>query len=187
MKKYIFTNRRGLWIFLVLVVMLLTSSLVMQKYWPVITNGLHAHKKRTGKLQHIIHASGSQIKNLEFSLTKELSERIINFDILNNLVGTLVKRDGSGRLTPYLAETWSVSEDKKKWQFKLRSGLKCDNGEPLNAEIFVKHLIPKFLAYAEKGKALFEQLEGWEVFVKGRESSIQMRIIKCKHLERVGV
>ena len=137
---------------------------------------LHAlsnNETSMGKLQYIFHTPNYQGRRLRFSLTKAFSEYITNFDILNNLVGTLVKRDGSGRLTPYLAETWSVSEDKKKWQFKLRSGLKCDNGEPLNAEIFVKHLIPKFLAYAEKGKALFEQLEGWEFFIKKKDPSIQ--------------
>ena len=168
-------KKRGWWIFLVLAVLWM-CFLAMQKYWPAITRVLvssHTPKKSRGKLQHIVHIPNPRAKNLKFSLTKELSEWITNFDILNNLVGTLVKRDGSGRLTPYLAERWSVSPDKKKWEFKLRTGLKCDNGEPLNAEAFVKHLTPKLLAYAKKGKALFEQLEGWEAFVKEDKPSLQ--------------
>src|SRR3546814_10530402 len=35
---------------------------------------------------------------------------------------------------PYLAESWSASEDLKTWEFKLRKGMKWSNGDDFNAD-----------------------------------------------------
>ncbi|HET8998811.1 MAG TPA: ABC transporter substrate-binding protein [bacterium] len=52
---------------------------------------------------------------------------------------TLVKIDVDGRLTPGLAESWQRT-DQTTWQFKLRSGVKFQNGEPFNAQAVITAL-----------------------------------------------
>jgi peptide/nickel transport system substrate-binding protein len=50
-----------------------------------------------------------------------------------------VKFDRTGRLVgyePVLFESWRVLENKLTWEFKLRQGLKFDNGEDWDAEAF---------------------------------------------------
>lgn len=47
---------------------------------------------------------------------------------------TLVYPDLQGKMQPVLAESWSVSEDKLHWTFKLRQGVKFQDGTPFTAE-----------------------------------------------------
>ena len=53
--------------------------------------------------------------------------------VLYNIFETLTKVNGDGSVTPLLAESWSVSPDAKTYTFKLRAGVKFQNGEPFNA------------------------------------------------------
>ncbi|MEM7534285.1 MAG: ABC transporter substrate-binding protein [Chloroflexota bacterium] len=65
-----------------------------------------------------------------------------------NLVGwgvveTLVKVDFDGQMVPFLAESWTQTDD-TTWQFTLREGVTFQNGEPFNAEavvIALNHLL----------------------------------------------
>ena len=125
------------------------------------------------KLHYIFHGKDWTEKTMRFYLNKERSEFVVNFEVLNNLVGTLTKRDGSGRFVPYLVKGWSVSEDKRRWQFQLKPNLTFDNGDPITAEGFTQHLTQQLLKYNKlHGGSLFEQLEGWDSFVNEDSSSI---------------
>ncbi len=53
--------------------------------------------------------------------------------VLYNIFETLTKVNGDGHVSPLLAESWSVSPDAKTYTFKLRRGVKFQNGEPFNA------------------------------------------------------
>ena len=53
---------------------------------------------------------------------------------LYNLFETLTKINGDGKVTPLLAESWEVSPDLKTYTFKLRKGVKFQNGEPFTAQ-----------------------------------------------------
>jgi peptide/nickel transport system substrate-binding protein len=53
--------------------------------------------------------------------------------VLYNIFETLTKVNGDGSVTPLLAESWSISPDAKVYTFKLRKGVKFQNGEPFNA------------------------------------------------------
>ena len=54
---------------------------------------------------------------------------IVHYNILEGL--TKVNVDGS--VTPLLAESWSVEPDGKSYSFKLRKGIKFQDGEPFDA------------------------------------------------------
>jgi peptide/nickel transport system substrate-binding protein len=46
----------------------------------------------------------------------------------------LVSVNSHGRLTPWLAESWTSSDDGLRWTFRLRSGVTFHDGTPVNAE-----------------------------------------------------
>ena len=50
-----------------------------------------------------------------------------------NILETLTKINADGSVTPLLAESWEVSPDLRTYTFKLRRGVKYQNGEPFNA------------------------------------------------------
>ena len=52
---------------------------------------------------------------------------------LYNVFETLTKVNSDGSVSPLLAESWEVSPDLKTYTFKLRRGIKFQNGEPFNA------------------------------------------------------
>jgi peptide/nickel transport system substrate-binding protein len=55
--------------------------------------------------------------------------------LLNSFVADpLIRLDASGKYIPMLARSWTVSPDGKVWTIALRSGLKFQDGTPLNAE-----------------------------------------------------
>ncbi|VTU36448.1 ABC transporter substrate-binding protein [Variovorax sp. PBL-E5] len=51
-----------------------------------------------------------------------------------NILETLTKINADGKVTPLLAESWEVSPDLRTYTFKLRRGVKFQNGEPFNAQ-----------------------------------------------------
>src|SRR5437868_2557396 len=51
-----------------------------------------------------------------------------------NILETLTKINENGKVTPLLAESWEVSPDLKTYTFKLRKGVKFQNGEPFTAQ-----------------------------------------------------
>ncbi|MFD2752760.1 ABC transporter substrate-binding protein [Comamonas terrae] len=50
-----------------------------------------------------------------------------------NVFETLTKINADGSVSPLLAESWEVSPDLKTYTFRLRKGVKFQNGEPFNA------------------------------------------------------
>jgi peptide/nickel transport system substrate-binding protein len=53
---------------------------------------------------------------------------------LYNIFETLTKINPDGSVSPLLAESWEVSPDLRTYTFKLRKGVKFQNGEPFNAQ-----------------------------------------------------
>lgn len=50
-----------------------------------------------------------------------------------NIFETLTKVNADGSVTPMLAESWTSSPDMKTFVFKLRKGVRFENGQPFNA------------------------------------------------------
>ncbi len=79
---------------------------------------------------------------------------------LYNIFETLTKINADSKITPLLAQSWTISPDLKTWQFKLRSGVKFHNGEPFNAGS-VKYSFERAAAKdsTNKDKAVFANIE----------------------------
>ncbi|HET6710156.1 ABC transporter substrate-binding protein [Amycolatopsis sp.] len=54
--------------------------------------------------------------------------------LLYNVYEGLVKLDAQGRIVPLLAQSWTISPDRKTYDFQLRQGVKFSNGAPFTAE-----------------------------------------------------
>ena len=52
---------------------------------------------------------------------------------LYNIYESLTRVNADGSVTPLLAESWEVSPDLKTYTFRLKRGVKFQNGEPFNA------------------------------------------------------
>jgi peptide/nickel transport system substrate-binding protein len=79
--------------------------------------------------------------------------------VLYNIFETLTKVNGDGHVTPLLAESWSISPDARTYTFKLRKGVKFQNGEPFNAAA-VKFSFERAVAKesVNKDKAVFANI-----------------------------
>ncbi len=72
----------------------------------------------------------SNVNTLDPAKTKIGEEYIINFLVYSGLT----ELDGSGKVKPDLAESWTSSEDQKTWTFKLRQGVKFHDGREMDSE-----------------------------------------------------
>ncbi len=58
-----------------------------------------------------------------------------NFRIMMHTFATLYELgQASGAIDPYLAHSFTVSDDGTEWTFHMHEGLTCDDGEPMTAE-----------------------------------------------------
>ena len=78
---------------------------------------------------------------------------------LYNVYETLTKVKEDGSVAPLLAESWEIAPDLKTYTFKLRKGVKFQNGEPFNAET-VKFSYERAAAptSTNKDKSLFQSI-----------------------------
>ncbi|SMF34919.1 ABC transporter substrate-binding protein [Pseudobacteriovorax antillogorgiicola] len=102
-------------------------------------------------------------KGLQISFDPALSDVSTNQTVLVQVIGTLARVDMTSKLTPYIAESWKISEDGRQWKFKIRENLKCEDGTPITARGYVKGLNSVAKIYAQKKDQLvvFNKLQGW--------------------------
>src|SRR5690606_1609054 len=58
-----------------------------------------------------------------------------SYPIIRNFAESLVGKETDGSYTPWLAESWEVSDDERTYTFTLREGVTFSDGTPLTAEI----------------------------------------------------
>ncbi len=111
----------------------------------------------------------------------------INGGTVNDLTSEgLIRRTKDGKPEAGLAKEWKVSEDKLKWTFYLRDGLKWSNGDPITAEDFkdawIRALDPK--TASEYARMLFP-IKNAEEFNAGKVKveELGVKVIDDKTLE----
>src|SRR5215472_10018098 len=79
---------------------------------------------------------------------------------LYNVYETLTKIREDGSVSPLLADSWQASPDLKTYTFKLRKGVKFQNGEPFDSAA-VKFSFERAAAptSTNKDKSLFQSIE----------------------------
>lgn len=105
------------------------------------------------------------------SLSPKITTDILEIETYsNNLVvaptiGTLVTYFSDERPVPYLAKSWH--KDGLRWVFEIREGLRCENGEEITAQGFVKSLSKSIRLYSKwNDHPIFKYLSGYEQLLK---------------------
>ncbi|WP_083269102.1 ABC transporter substrate-binding protein [Bosea vaviloviae] len=82
---------------------------------------------------------------------------------------TLVQVEPEGQLVGGIAESWSVSEDKLSWRFKLRAGLSFHDGNPVTAQAVAASLKQSFIGESLSAVPLDSvSLDGADVVIRTR-------------------
>ena len=71
------------------------------------------------------------------TLDPSLNEDVGGYAVADDLFEGLVRLDAAGRIVPGVAESWQGSADGLVWQFRLRSGARWSNGDPVTARDFL--------------------------------------------------
>lgn len=90
-----------------------------------------------------------------FADTLEPTENFFAWVVMRYGMGeTLARFDEKMRTTPWLAESWKISDDHLTWTFKIRDNVKFSNGNPLTAEA-VKKSFERVFAKQVRAKTFF--------------------------------
>src|SRR5262245_38287025 len=103
-----------------------------------------AHAQSTQKRELVV-AQGGDIAYLDPHLSTSSNDIRVSFNIYDNLTS----RRPDGKLAPGLATEWKL-QGQTAWVFKLRSGVKFHNGDPLTSAD-VKFSIDRTLDTTLKG------------------------------------
>jgi len=125
-------------------------------------------------------------KGITPSFDPEASDLIRNTLHMDQLVGTLLKEryGNSGRTEPSVAEKWTVSGNGLVWDFFLKSGLRCEDGTPIDAHGFVESFNRILKIYSSrKDLAAFNRLTGWKKFLAGSQEIEGIRALGPDHLQ----
>jgi len=96
-----------------------------------LAHDAHAQTKPEGEMRWALYVT---LAPVWFDPGESVIGVLTPFWILYALHDALVKPMPGNHLTPSLAESWTVSQDQKTYDFKLREGLKFHNGDPFTAE-----------------------------------------------------
>ncbi len=91
-----------------------------------------------------------------FADSLEPTDNYFSWVVMRYGIGeTLVKFDDKMNATPWLAESWKLSDDKMTWTFKINDKAKFSNGNKVTAEA-VKKSIERVFAKSNRAKTFFE-------------------------------
>ncbi len=78
----------------------------------------------------LVYASGVDAQTLDPQFITDIP----TFRVCGAMYEALTAQDADGKVGPGLASSWTVSEDKRTWTFKLRPNVVFHDGTPFNAE-----------------------------------------------------
>ena len=110
------------------------------------------------------------------SLNPQDSDLVDNITAMEMVVGTLVRYEGIGRYSPFLAEKWEILDNGLKYRFYLRKELKTENGEDVNASTYIenfKRLLRKYSIAIRP--PVFSSLIGFDEFIAGSGDALSVR------------
>ncbi len=84
-----------------------------------------------GTLHIAMHAAPTSLDPADQNLTDSFARR----SLMRLIFDTLIAADRNGRMQAFLAESWQAVDADRRWQFRLRHGVKFDDGTSLTAEI----------------------------------------------------
>ena len=120
------------------------------------------------------------------------------FWILYALHDALIKPMPGNLMTPSLAESWTVSDDQRVYEFKLREGIKFHNGDPFTAEDVkftfrrykspILHAKVREVEIVDPFRVRFHLHQPWPDFLAyyGTLATGAAWIVPKKYLEQVG-
>lgn len=101
------------------------------------------------------------------------SDSLYNAIHIEQVIGTLTRMSVSGRYEPYISSSWSVSEDKKTWEFILHDGLRAEDGTPITAATFKKSLEQTIsLLSVHTSLPIINSLVGYSAFINKQANTI---------------
>src|SRR6478736_6175535 len=105
----------------------------------------------------IVVSQGSDVLTLD----PMLDTSPISINVFRNVFDALTRIEADGSISPLLAESWTVSEDTKIWEFTIRTNSKFHNGQPVTVDDVVwtyQHLAAELKSpvrtYINKVKAI---------------------------------
>lgn len=119
---------------------------------------------------------------LNVVLDKKTEGEVFSFSVFNSdysrnqllmeqLVSTLVKYEGTGRYETFLAESWSTDSHLKVWSFKIKKKIFTEDGEEITAPKYKKCLERLSLEYSKSSEShVLKDLIGWDKFKKEKLS-----------------
>ena len=87
-----------------------------------------AQQARTGGT--LVYAGGVDAQTLDPQFITDIP----TFRVCGAMYEALTAQDADGKVGPGLAASWTVSDDKRTWTFKLRPNVRFHDGTPFNAE-----------------------------------------------------
>lgn len=83
-----------------------------------------------GTLHVALSAALSSLDPADAAQDDSFARRSVTALIFDNLVSG----DASGRVQPFLAESWQATNGNRRWQFRIRRGVKFHDGTPVTAQ-----------------------------------------------------
>ena len=78
----------------------------------------------------LVYATGVDAQTLDPQFVTDIP----TFRVVRYIYEPLTQQDVEGKIIPALATSWTVSDDKRTWTFKLRPNVKFHDGSPFNAQ-----------------------------------------------------
>ena len=110
-----------------------------------------------------------------YSLDPKRSDNYLNFVLMYQVVGTLLRNGRNGEYEPYLAKAWRISEDGTTFFFRIKDNVFSQNGKEINAKSYSKvfHFLAKYLSDNGKESLVqFDRLIGISEYFAGKSPTI---------------